>query len=84
MIDTSKLATDKVLLYSNVEIKNMDNGSVLHYLLVPDSESNIVKKKISISSPIGKGLLGKKVGDVAKISVPSGSINLKILNISRS
>jgi transcription elongation factor GreA len=84
VIDTSKLATDKVLLYSNVEIKNMDNGSVLTYLLVPDSESNIAEKKISISSPIGKGLLGKKVGDIAQISIPSGSIDFKVLNISRS
>ena len=83
VIDTSKLATDKVLLYSNVEIENMDNGSILKYLLVPDSESNISEKKISISSPIGKGLLGKKVGDVAQIIVPSGSINFKVLNISR-
>ena len=49
VIDTSKLATDKVLLYSNVEIENMDNGSILKYLLVPDSESNIAEKKISIS-----------------------------------
>jgi transcription elongation factor GreA len=84
VIDTSKLATDKVLLYSNVEIENMDNGSILKYLLVPDSESNISEKKISISSPIGKGLLGKKVGDVAQIIVPSGSIDFKVLNISRS
>ena len=83
VIDTSKLATDKVLLYSNVEIENMDNGSILKYLLVPESESNIAEKKISISSPIGKGLLGKKVGDVAQIIVPSGSINFKVLNISR-
>ena len=83
VIDTSKLATDKVLLYSNVEIENMDNGSILKYLLVPDSESNIAEKKISISSPIGKGLLGKKAGDVAQIIVPSGSINFKVLNISR-
>jgi len=84
VIDTSKLATDKVLLYSNVEIKNMDNGSILNYLLVPDSESNIAEKKISISSPIGKGLLGKKVGDIAQISIPSGSIDFKVVNISRS
>lgn len=83
VIDTSKLATDKVLLYSNVEIENMDNGSILKYLLVPESESNIAEKKISISSPIGKGLLGKKVGDVAQIIIPSGSINFKVLNISR-
>jgi len=84
VVDTSKLATDKVLLYSNVEIKNLKTEMVLHYSLVPESESNIVEKKISISSPIGKGLLGKKVGDIAKINIPSGVIDFEILSISRS
>ena len=55
----------------------------LSYILVPESETNVAAKKISISSPIGQGLLGKKVGDIAKISVPSGIIDFKILNISR-
>ena len=83
VIDTSKLAKDKVLLYSHVEIKNVTTGSILKYTLVPESESNIVEKKISVSSPIGKGLLGKKVGEIAKINIPSGMIDFKILNISR-
>mgnify|MGYP001217791274 FL=1 len=83
VIDTSKLAKDKVLLYSHVEIKNVNTGSILKYTLVPESESNIVEKKISVSSPIGKGLLGKKVGDIAKINIPSGMIDFQILNISR-
>lgn len=83
VIDTSKLAKDKVLLYSHVEIKNVTTGSILKYTLVPESESNIVEKKISISSPIGKGLLGKKVGEIAKINIPSGMIDFEILNISR-
>ena len=84
VVDTSKLAKDKVLLYSNVEIKNLNTDRVLNYRLVPESESNIVEKKISISSPIGKGLLGKKVGDIAKINIPSGVIGFEILSISRS
>tara|TARA_B100000427_G_C15416793_1_gene554534 strand:- start:137 stop:613 length:477 start_codon:yes stop_codon:yes gene_type:complete len=83
IIDTSKLATDKVLLYSKVEIENIKTGMSLSYILVPESETNVAAKKISISSPIGQGLLGKKVGDIANISVPSGIIDFKILNISR-
>ena len=84
VVDTSKLATDKILLYSNIEIKNLNTGAILNYMLVPESESNIVEKKISVSSPIGKGLLGKKVGDIAQVNIPSGIINLEVLDISRS
>ena len=84
IIDTSKLATDKVLLYSKVEIENVKTGMSLSYTLVPESEANVVSKKISISSPISQGLLGKKVGDIAQINVPSGVFDFKILNISRS
>jgi len=83
VVDTSKLAKDKVLLYSKVEMKNLKTGITVHYILVPESESNITEKKISISSPIGKGLLGKKSGDVAHINTPSGIIEFKIINISR-
>ena len=81
IIDTSKLATDKVLLYSKVEMKNMTNGTVIVYSLVPESETDVASKKISISSPIGQGLLGKKVGEIAEISVPSGVIKFEILSI---
>jgi len=84
IIDTSKLATDKVLLYSTVEIENVQTGISLSYTLVPESEANVASKKISVSSPIGQGLLGKKVGDIAQINVPSGVVDFKILNISRS
>ena len=84
IVDTSKLAKDKVLLYSNVEIKNLNSGLVLNYTIVPESESNIVEKKISISSPIAKGLLGKKRGEIAQINTPSGSVDFKVLHISRS
>ena len=84
VVDTSKLAKDKVLLYSTVRIKNLNSGMELNYTLVPESESNIVQKKISVSSPIGQGLLGKKIGEIAKIDVPSGVVDFKILSISRS
>ena len=84
VVDTSKLATDKVLLYSTIRIKNLTSKMELNYTLVPESESNIVKKKISVSSPIGKGLLGKKIGEIAKIDVPSGTVDFKILSISRT
>ena len=83
IIDTSKLATDKVLLYSKVEIENVKTGMSISYTLVPESETNVAPKKISVSSPIGQGLLGKKVGEIAKINVPSGVIDFKVLNISR-
>ena len=83
VVDTSKLAKDKVLLYSEVRIKNLDTEAELIYTLVPESESNLAEKKISISSPIGQGLLGKKIGEVAKINIPSGFINFEILNITR-
>ncbi len=83
IVDTSKLAKDKILLYSKVEMKNLKTGIIVNYVLVPESESNIVEKKISISSPIGKGLLGKKVGDVANINIPSGIIEFKVISISR-
>jgi len=83
IVDTSKLAKDKILLYSKVEIKNLKTGLIFNYTLVPDSESSVVEHKISISSPIGKGLLGKKVGDFAHINIPAGVIEFEIINISR-
>jgi len=65
-------------------MRNIKTDLVVTYCLVPESESSIVEKKISVSSPIGKGLLGKKIGDVAQITVPSGTIEFEILSISRS
>ena len=83
VIDTSKLATDKVLLYSSVQIKNIKTDFTITYTLVPESESDISQKKISISSPIAKGLLSKKVGEIANITTPSGVLAFKIINIYR-
>ena len=84
VVDTSKLAKDKVLLYSSVEIKNLKTKYIIKYIIVPESESNVSQKKISISSPIAKGLLGKKIGEIAHIQTPSGVIDFEILNIFRS
>lgn len=83
LIDESQLDASKVLALSIVKIKNMDNDMEFEYTLVADAISNLSEGKISVNSPIGKGLLGLKVGDIAKIQVPNGIMKFKILNISR-
>jgi transcription elongation factor GreA len=83
LIDESQLDTSKVLVLSNVKIKNQANGMELTYLLVADGEADLAAGKISVNSPIGKGLLGKSVGDIAEIQVPNGVIKFEILEITR-
>ncbi|MCX6291325.1 MAG: transcription elongation factor GreA [Bacteroidetes bacterium] len=83
IIDESKLDNSKALVLSTVKIKNKTNGQVMSYTLVAENEADLKMGKISVSSPIGKGLLGKKVGDVAEISVPSGKIQFEIIEIKR-
>ena len=83
LIDESQLDTSKVLVLSNVKIKNKANGMELKYTLVAESEADLKSGKISVTSPIGKGLLGKSVGEVAEITVPNGKISFEILEISR-
>ncbi len=83
LIDESQLDTSKALVLSNVKIKNQTNGMELTYLLVADGEANLAAGKISVNSPIGKGLLGKSVGDIAEIQVPNGVIKFEILEITR-
>ena len=83
LIDESQLDTSKVLVLSKVKIKNQSNGMELDYLLVADGEADLAAGKISVNSPIGKGLLGKSVGDVAEIQVPNGILKFEIMNISR-
>ena len=83
VINESELDNSKVLVLSNVEVKNKANNIIMKYKLVAQSEADLKTGKISVESPIGKGLLGKEVGQVAIISVPSGSIELEILSISR-
>ena len=82
IIDESKLDNSKVSLLSKVTIKNIANNSEMTYAIVSESEADLAAKKISASSPIGKGLMGKVVNDVVDISVPNGIIKFKILNIS--
>ncbi len=83
LIDESQLDTSKILVLSKVKIKNQLNGGTVEYQLVAESEANLKSGKISVNSPIGKGLLGKSVGDVAEISVPSGKLKFEILSINR-
>jgi transcription elongation factor GreA len=83
IIDESKLDNSKVLVLSKVKIKNVRNGTTMTYTLVAENEADIKLGKISVSSPIGKGLLGKKIGDRAEIQVPSGVMEFEIIEISR-
>ena len=83
IIDESLLDTSKILIHSKVKIKNLANDMEFNYTLVADSETNIKEGKLSVNSPIGKGLLGKKSGDVAEIQVPSGVMKFEVLEISR-
>ena len=83
LLDESKLDTSKVLALSIVKIKNVKNGATMSYQLVSESEADLKSGKISVSSPIAKGLLGKKVGDKTEIMVPAGKMEFEILEISR-
>ncbi len=83
VIDESKLDTDKVLILSKVKLKNQSNGMEVEYTIVPETEADLKAKKISVESPIGKGLLGKKLGEIAEIQVPNGTVKFEIVNISR-
>lgn len=82
IIDTSKVKTDTVQILSKVELKNVKNGMTMKYTIVSDGEANLKEGKIAVGTPIAKGLLGKKVGDVAQITVPQGVIELEVLSIS--
>ncbi|WP_439882242.1 transcription elongation factor GreA [Pontibacter sp. MBLB2868] len=83
LIDESHLDASKALILSKVKIKNLKNNMVVNYTLVAEEEADLAAGKISVKSPIGKGLLGKSVGDVAEITVPAGNIKFEILEISR-
>ncbi|MGN6639126.1 MAG: transcription elongation factor GreA [Mucilaginibacter sp.] len=83
LLDESKLDTSKVLALSKVKIKNTKNGATMTYQLVSESEADLKSGKISVTSPIAKGLLGKKVGEKTEIMVPAGKMEFEILEISR-
>ena len=83
LIDESQLDLSKVLVLSKVTIKNLNSQMQLKYTLVAESEADLKSGKISVSSPIGKGLLGKKVGEIAEVVVPNGTIKFEIISIER-
>ncbi len=83
LIDESQLDTSKALIHSMVKIKNQTNGAEMTYKLVAQSEADLKKGKISVDSPIGKGLLGKSVGEVAEIQVPNGIMKFDVVEITR-
>lgn len=83
VIDESQLDVSKVLVLSKVRIKNLANNMEMNYTLVAESEADLKAGKISVSSPIGRGLLGKEVGEIAEVSVPNGKIQFEILSIDR-
>ena len=82
IVDVSRLSTDTVQILSKVEMTNMANNAKMTYTIVSESEANLREGKISITTPIAKGLLNKKVGDVAEIKIPRGTIHLRIDKIS--
>jgi transcription elongation factor GreA len=82
VIDNSNLDSSEIRLLNRIQIKNKSTNAVMEYVIVPESEADLKNGKISIETPIARGLLGKRVGDVVKIKVPSGEIALEILKIS--
>ena len=82
ILDESKLNTETVQVLNKVKIKNLANGMAVEYTIVADSEANLKEKKIAASTPIAKGLLGHKVGDVVEIKVPSGLMKFEVVEIS--
>jgi len=84
ILDQSKLDQSKVLLLSMVKVRNIKTNKELTYFIVPETEADIKTMKISVTSPVAKGLLGKKVGNVVEIEIPAGKIELEILEIKRT
>lgn len=82
ILDVSKVQTDTVQILSKVELKNVKTGQTMKYQIVSESEANLREGKISVGTPIAKGLLGKKQGEVAQISIPQGVIELEVVSIS--
>lgn len=83
LVDETQLDTSKALIHSIVKIKNLTLNKEMKFTLVADAEANLTQGKLSIKSPIGNGILGKKVGDIAEIIVPNGTLRVQILDISR-
>lgn len=82
VLDPSQISTDAVQILNKVKLKNVKTGSTMEYTIVAETEANLKEKKISVNTPIAKGLLGRKVGEVVEIEVPNGIVTFEILNIS--
>lgn len=82
ILDESKIDTSSVRILNKVKIRNRSNNGVMEYQIVPESEANIKVGKIAVNSPIARGLIGKKVGDMVEITVPSGIMQFEIVSIS--
>jgi transcription elongation factor GreA len=83
LIDERKLDNSKILIFTTVKLKNIADGREVIYTLVPENEANIKAGKLSVSSPVAKGLLGKTLGDTVEITIPAGKITYEIIEISR-
>lgn len=83
ILDESKIDVSKILIYSKVQVKNLQNNMVMSYTLVPESESDLKSGKISVTSPIAKALIGKQKGEVVEVKVPVGIIKLEIMDVTR-
>ncbi len=83
VLDESKIDTFKIQILNKVKIKNKNNGKIMQYTIVSEREADVKNGKISVNTPIAKGLLGKKVGDIVEIKVPSGDISFEIIDISK-
>lgn len=81
VISADEMPNDKIYILTKVKLKNKSNGALLDYMLVSDEEADFEKRKISVTSPIGRALLGKTIGDIAEINVPAGKIQYEILDI---
>jgi len=84
LLDESKLDSTKILIFSTIKLRNTQNNSVVTYTLVPENEANVKLGKISVNSPISKGLLGRSIGDKVEITVPAGTVAFEIIEISRN
>jgi len=82
LLDTSNIDTSQVTLLTKVKLKNLKSNKELSYMIVPEAESNLKEKKISSDSPVGQGLLGKKVGEIAEVETPRGMLEFEILEIT--
>jgi transcription elongation factor GreA len=83
LIDEKKMDNSRILIFSTVKLKNMKNGAIVTYTLVPENESNVKMGKISVNSPIAQGILGKTLGEKVDITVPAGAISFEIIEITR-